>query len=114
MHSILRGPRAALRRHLDTRTRGQSLVEFALVLPLFLVFVAACLDLGRMFYANISLNNAAREGAMQAAAKDGTFIQNAPCDPVNNSIVCRVQLESAGSAVAIASTDITRTGSVVG
>src|SRR3954451_6250779 len=109
MHSILCRPRAALRRHLDTRTRGQSLVEFALILPLFLLFVAACLDLGRVFYANISLNNAAREGAMQAASKNGTFIQDAPCDPVNNNIVCRVQLESKSSPITIASTDITRT-----
>src|SRR5216110_1565284 len=114
MHSILRRPRAALRRHLDTRSRGQSLVEFALILPLFLVFVAACLDLGRVFYANISLNNAAREGAMQAAKDHATFIQDGPCDPVNNNIVCRVQLESKGSAVTIASTDITRTCSIAG
>lgn len=114
MFSNLRRPRAALRRHVARRSRGQSLVEFALILPLFLMFVAACLDLGRVFYANISLNNAAREGALQAAAKNATFIQNAPCDPVNNNIVCRVQLESKGSSIAIASSDITRTCSIVG
>jgi Flp pilus assembly protein TadG len=114
MRSILRSPRGALRRHLDTRTRGQSLVEFALILPLFLVFVAACLDLGRVFYANISLNNAAREGAMQAAKDHATFIQDGACDPVNNNIVCRVQIESKSSSVAIASTDITRTCSIPG
>src|SRR5437762_1355184 len=114
MHSILRRPRAALRRHLDTRSRGQSLVEFALILPLFLVFVAACLDLGRVFYANISLNNAAREGAMQAAKEHATFVQDGACDPVNNNIVCRIQLESKGTSVAIASTDITRTCSIPG
>jgi Flp pilus assembly protein TadG len=114
MHVFPGRPHAALRRHLATRSRGQSLVEFALILPLFLVFVAACLDLGRVFYANISLNNAAREGAMQAAAKNATFIQNGACDPVNNNIVCRVQLESKSSMVTIASTDITRTCSIVG
>jgi Flp pilus assembly protein TadG len=114
MHSILRSPRAALRRHVQTRSRGQSLVEFALILPLFLVFVAACLDLGRVFYANISLNNAAREGAMQAASAKATFIQNGACDPVNNNVVCRVQLESKDSMVTIAQTDITRTCSVFG
>jgi Flp pilus assembly protein TadG len=114
MRSILHSLRAALRRHLATRSRGQSLVEFALILPLFLVFVAACLDLGRVFYANISLNNAAREGAMQAAADHATFVQDGPCDPVNNNIVCRVQIESKGSAVTIASTDITRTCSILG
>ncbi|MEO5941473.1 MAG: TadE/TadG family type IV pilus assembly protein [Candidatus Limnocylindrales bacterium] len=112
MPSILRRPGRTLGRHLATRSRGQSLVEFALILPLFLVFVAACLDLGRVFYANISLNNAAREGAMQAASKTGTFIQDGPCDPVNNTVVCRVQFESKGSQVAIASTDIKRTCSI--
>jgi Flp pilus assembly protein TadG len=112
MHSILRRPGTTVRRHLATRTRGQSLVEFALILPLFLVFVAACLDLGRVFYANISLNNAAREGAMQASSKNGSFIQDGACDPVNNAVVCRVQLESKGSSVAIASTDISRTCSI--
>jgi Flp pilus assembly protein TadG len=106
MLSILRSPRTALRRHLRTRTRGQSLVEFALILPLFLIFVAACLDLGRVFYANISLNNAAREGAMQAAQTPTSYVQNGACDPVSNKVVCRVQLESKGSSVQIASTDI--------
>src|SRR5215212_9843282 len=114
MGSFVHSPRAALRRHIRTRSRGQSLVEFALLLPVFLLFVSACLDLGRVFYANISLNNAAREGAMQAAAADGTFIQNGACDPVNNSVVCRVQLESKGSMVSVAATDITMTCSSVG
>ena len=41
MLSNLRHPGAALRRHITTRTRGQSLVEFALILPIFLVVVAA-------------------------------------------------------------------------
>src|SRR3954447_26432222 len=107
MLTSLRRPRTAIRRHLAARSRGQSLVEFALILPLFLVFVAACLDLGRIFYANISLNNAAREGAMQAASDGATFIPNGAGDPVNNNVVCRVQLESKGSSVSIASTDIT-------
>ena len=114
MLSILRSPRAVLLRHLRTRSRGQSLVEFALILPLFLVFVAACLDLGRVFYANISLNNAAREGAMQAAKTPASFIANGACDPATNDVVCRVQLESKGSQVQVASTDISLSCSVAG
>lgn len=112
--AALRRPRAAFRRHRQTRTRGQSLVEFALILPIFLVFVSACLDLGRVFYANISLNNAAREGAMEAASEAGTYIANGACDPVNNSVVCRVQLESKSSMVSITSSDISMTCSVSG
>jgi Flp pilus assembly protein TadG len=33
-------------------------------LPVFLILIGSALDLGRAFYANISLHNAAREGAM--------------------------------------------------
>jgi Flp pilus assembly protein TadG len=41
---------------------GQSLLEFALVLPLLLIVVAGVLDLGRVFFATIQVTNAAREG----------------------------------------------------
>jgi Flp pilus assembly protein TadG len=43
--------------------RGQSLVEFALVLPLFLFLLFAVIDGGRYVYVNSTLSNAAREGA---------------------------------------------------
>src|SRR5262245_41121318 len=39
---------------------GQALVEFALVLPLI---VFAIIDFGRIYQANVTLTNAAREGA---------------------------------------------------
>ena len=45
------------------KSRGQSLLEFALVLPLLLVLVLGAMDFGRMFYTKIVLTNAAREGA---------------------------------------------------
>ncbi len=43
--------------------RGQSLVEFALVLPLLALIVLGALDLGRAFFTLIVITNAAREGA---------------------------------------------------
>jgi hypothetical protein len=46
-----------------TRTRGQSLVEFALVLPIFFLVVAGMFDFGLGIYAELTLVNAAREGA---------------------------------------------------
>ena len=92
------------RRH---RTRGQSLVEFALILPIMMVFLAAVLDLGRVFYATISLNNAAREGAFQAAETPSSFDQGQPCNTATNLVTCRVQLEAKDSAVSIAPADIT-------
>ena len=42
---------------------GQSLIEFALILPLFVLIVAGIFDLGRAFYSSITITNAAREGA---------------------------------------------------
>jgi Flp pilus assembly protein TadG len=43
--------------------RGQSMIEYALILPLMVLVVAGIFDLGRAFYASISITNAAREGA---------------------------------------------------
>jgi PKD repeat protein len=90
------------------KSRGQSLVEFALVLPVFLVFLAGALDLGRVFYANITLTNAAREGAFEAAKHPAAFSATQPCDASDaGRIVCRVKFESSSSAIAIADGDIT-------
>jgi Flp pilus assembly protein TadG len=44
------------------RTRGQSLVEFALILPIFLLLFAL-LDFGRVIYAQQTITQDAREGA---------------------------------------------------
>ena len=43
--------------------RGQAMVEFALVLPLFLALIFGVLDFGRAIYALNTITNAAREGA---------------------------------------------------
>jgi Flp pilus assembly protein TadG len=43
--------------------RGQALVEFALVIPVFLLLLIALFDLGRAVFAYNTLSNAAREGA---------------------------------------------------
>lgn len=42
---------------------AQSLVEFALVLPILLLLILGVMDFGRMFYTKMVLTNAAREGA---------------------------------------------------
>lgn len=46
--------------------RGQALVEFALVIPVFLLLVMGIFDLGRAVYANNTINNAAREAGRRA------------------------------------------------
>lgn len=51
---------------LRDRSRGQALVEFAVVVPVFVLLLLGITDLGRAVYAYHTLNNAAREGARQA------------------------------------------------
>jgi PKD repeat protein len=49
------------------RTRGQALVEFALVIPVMLLLVVGGLDAGRLFFSWIEVSNSAREAAAYAA-----------------------------------------------
>jgi len=51
-----------------SRSRGQALVELAAILPTFLLLVTVALDAGRMFYSQITITDAAREGALEAAS----------------------------------------------
>lgn len=46
-----------------SREKGQGLTEFALVVPVLLLVAFGLLDLGRAFFAVITISNAAREGA---------------------------------------------------
>ena len=45
------------------RGRGQALVEFAIILPVFFLLVAGMFDFGLGIYSDLTLINAAREGA---------------------------------------------------
>jgi len=58
----------------ERHPRGQSLVEFALVLPMLLVLLLGIADFGRVFAAGITLESAARNGA-EAAAQEYLQIQ---------------------------------------
>ena len=48
------------------RERGQSAVELAMVLPLLMLILLGCLDLGRAFAVRMTLANGTREGARYA------------------------------------------------
>ena len=43
--------------------KGQAVVEFALILPVFVLLVFGAIELGRAYYVKHLLTNAAREGA---------------------------------------------------
>lgn len=49
------------------RDRGAAAVEMAIVLPLLLLLVGGIIDFGRAFYYQVSISNAAREGARMKA-----------------------------------------------
>lgn len=68
------------------REKGQSLAEFAIVLPFLLVILAGVLDLGRLYYVSVSISDAAAEGAAYAAI-----------NPENSTeIIARAQAASTG------------------
>lgn len=50
------------------KSRGQSLVEFALVLPILMLILLITVDFGRVFMGWVTLNNAARIAANYAAS----------------------------------------------
>ena len=91
-------------RHLGrrTRSRGQGLVEFALVLPVFMVILIGMVDLGRAIWANNSVANSAREAARFASVHGGN------CEDLLGSVCsssnyCPVGPTAAGAAVPSAS-----------
>ncbi len=47
--------------------KGQSLVEFALVIPLLMLILMAIIEFGLMFNSYITISNASREGARLAS-----------------------------------------------
>lgn len=47
--------------------RGQDLVEYALILPLFLFLVISVIEISVLFFSYVTVSNAAREGARVAA-----------------------------------------------
>jgi Flp pilus assembly protein TadG len=110
----LAAPADRRRRH---RSRGQGLVEFALILPVFLVLMSAAIDLGRLAYARIAVENAAREGAFQASVTPTSFQAGQPCPPIDpitgqpptNLVICRALLEAAGSVITVSPSDVSVT-----
>jgi hypothetical protein len=52
-----------MRRVYSSSRSGQSLVEFAIILPLLMLLVVVIFDLGRVVYYSSTIHNAAREAA---------------------------------------------------
>jgi Flp pilus assembly protein TadG len=54
-----------------TRERAQALLEFAIVVPLFLLLLFGLVDFSRLLFTYISLSNGAREMARVASVSNG-------------------------------------------
>jgi Flp pilus assembly protein TadG len=77
---------------------AQSIVEFAIVVPLFLLLTFAVIDLGRLFFVQMTLQHAMRQAARLAVT--GNTLPD-PSNPVNqlsrvNSIILAAQQAAVG------------------
>ena len=80
----------------SSRIRGQSVVEFALIVPILLLILAGAIDLGRAFYAYVAVENAAKEGALYGA-RHPLCVDSATCP--TGSVTSIVQGEASNLAL---------------
>ena len=77
-----------MRKHLK-RHSGQSMVEFAVLAPIFFLLLLGTIDLGRAVYIYNTISDAAREGARAAIPFDTPL-------PTNTQVVAAVQSKLGG------------------
>ncbi len=65
------------------RSTGQALVEFTLIIPIFLSLLMGIFDFGRVVWASNSLASAAREGARFAIVHGGSPMDPCPVGPLS-------------------------------
>lgn len=74
-------------------SRGQAMVEFAIVLPLLVLLLVMAVDFGRLFFGWVGLHNAARIGADFAAQHpDADWLD--PDDPFVLQYIDRIEADS--------------------
>ena len=84
-------------------SRGQGLVEFALVFPLIVLMLFGVFDLGRAVYAYNTIGNAARQGARIAAVNQVLTSPGGDCDesrPVENPLNAHWSIQTCTAASA--------------
>lgn len=70
-----------MKRQFAVTSRGQSLVEFALILPILVMLLMGVFDIGRVVWANDALSSAAREAARFAIVHGGAKSNPCPVGP---------------------------------
>ena len=100
--SVNRG-RGARRRDRRRRARGQALVEFTVIMPIFLLLLTGMMEFGFAFSDRLTLGNATREGARIGSSLVTGSTTACTGDPfgVDTSIIASLQfiLKSGGSDV---------------
>jgi Flp pilus assembly protein TadG len=101
MPAHLRRRRTPALRAARARARGQALVEFSLILPLFLTIMLAIIEFGFAFNAVLAVNFASRNAALMAAEGgdgEGTdclvlrAVENDVAAPADRSRIGQVQI----------------------
>ena len=84
--------RNRLKRGIRSGEKGQSLAEFVMVLPIFLILVFSIIDFGMGFHAWLTVTNSAREGARLGAVR-APAVGTCDNDPSTQAtdIECRVR-----------------------
>ena len=85
------------------RAGGQSVVEFAVVIPVFLMLLLGMLEFGFVFNHHLGLEYATREGARTAAAL-GSGTDQVVCADVDKNVIAALQrvVTSPGSQIKLA------------
>jgi hypothetical protein len=106
--------------------RGQTLVEFALVSPLFLILLLGTIEFGFMFHATLAVNFASRNASLTAAVAGSSVwsdckvlegIENDLAPPLNRALIQNVAIfrtDRAGNPISPPAQNVwTRSGSTV-
>ena len=81
-------------------------MEFAIVSIVMLLLLATVADFGRLFYAQITVENEARAGALVAARAPTSYTGACPVVATTNKIGCAIVAESRGSGVTVTPAEI--------
>ena len=88
--------------------KGAALVEFAMIIPLFVVLVFGAIDVGRLLYTRITLHEAVQEGSIYASTNpdDPNGARLRVIDSVDNPMLALadVVVTCPGSAIHVAAT----------
>ncbi len=93
-----------LKSHIQRNEKGQAMVEFAMILPILITLVFGIIQFGIVFNHYLTLTDAVRAGARQAAVSRTLPVSGDPVQTAKN----RVKSAAAGS-ISLTDSDITVT-----